>query len=459
MKTKTSLCLALTLGLGLVGLARADEPPSLTANELRAIAEEGDGPFTARYNTLFAAHDWRTLQRVGRARREAHPDEVLGWAAEFNSAYANGDLDAAIAAGARLHQLTSQSKFNIEPRLSWARAVRRDYPDLQLQPVEWVQSPSTRQIEAVRAQAERLLRDRKYDEIERVARDLQKSKATGVLGESHLLVFFDGLARAGADVSKSQSALAAWRKARPASALARLAAIDFWTRQAWDARGTGYAASITPAMQEKIEAALSRANAGIAELPVAAQQSPLFFLVLQDWAKLAGPGREFTDGIFQQGTAKFPEVYELYSRQARIIMPQWYGAPGEWQELAQTRADQIGGVEGDIFYARLLTKIFPYSNSQTEGEEQYDAERFWRGLAALRARTPDSPLLRSVQLAFGFCGCSVGATNRDYERAKSALTEPNGQQLDASWGFFSRPGQRETFSSNRIDVLASREPK
>ena len=287
-----------------------------------------------------------------------------------------------------------------------------------------------------------------------MAADLQKSGAATVTGRPYLTTFFRQLTTGDPD---DQAAIAAWRAARPRSDLARVAEIDMWTNAAWRARGNGTAADITKTGGQTMSDALDKAAQAIDQLPASALSSPLTFVALQNWAQLSGIGREFQDAIFTEGTAKFPAYNTLYYQRIEFLMPRWYGAPGDVTAMIAARADQIGGIEGDMFYAMALaegTSVMPISK-----DNPYDVTRANRGLAALRARHPDSITLRSAQLSLGFDEAFGTPQRLNWELAKAAFAEPNGNQLDATWGNFESPEYRVSYADDRMKTLAVEPPQ
>ena len=452
MNRKLTFIAALLLLLAPASGVRAQQ----IVADLDAVASGTVRAFYSLAGRLEKSGQWAELQRVGHARRVRHPRESLAWDAEATGAYAAGDIDAAIAAyEGRLRLAPNETA---QSRLDHLRAVRAKFPDLQLQPIQWVESDAALAQRPHAEKARELLDRKDYDALERVASELQRSGAADVKGYAFLQTFFNELSSSRGNKMSRQRAIEAWRAARPASDLARLVEIQFWLDRTFDERGNGYADSITPAMSARMDEALERATRGINQLPASANATPLLFVTLQGWAQLAGVGRPFMDAVFQEGAAKFPGYIPLYQSRINILLPRWYGAPGEWEAMVARQADAIGGIEGDKFYARLYGHAYVYSGSfgdEPEPPTPYDSARFWRGLSALRALYPDSIALRTIHIKAASDQGVLPATRGDFERFREVITQPNAHLIDGSFSDYGLPEVRREFGIRRMDLLAT----
>ena len=292
---------------------RAQQPPAQaeTMNfDAQTVANESEGAFAGRAADLRRVGDWNQLGDIGRVRRTAHPEQTVGWNAEALGAYGNGDVAAAIAAWQNAPDLKTIPDG--PELLATAQAVERNYPGQSFQPAQFVDSDvKTERLHWQNVAAD-LLKAKDYDAIEARASELQKSGQTDAMKQPFLQSFFEGLSLATPKSQTMEQIVKEWRAARPNSTLARLAEIDLATATAWDARGNGYANSITPAMSQNIDDSLARGAQTINELPASASDSPLMFGVLQRWGQLGGDGRPFLDAIYREGTGRFPHYLPIF---------------------------------------------------------------------------------------------------------------------------------------------------
>lgn len=412
--------------------------------------------YAKRVKDLQDKADWAAVVQAARewkkALMDANISDLAASFAEADAVYKLGDIDRAIELFGPLVKLDPTARptsggTSVSPsdKLATARDIRRYYPDLKLRPLQFKPGEATLEAAAWKQKGEALLAAKNYDEIEKVAASLQKSKAADVLGRPHLEHFFRGLLQKNAGQATLQARIAAWRAARPQSNLARLVAIQMWTDVADEARGGGFASTITPAMSARIDVALGRGSQTLRALPKAAFGSPLAFMVTMRWGRLASAPREFFDDLFVEGTRKFPDYLPLYSTHARNLLPRWFGEAGESEALLKKRADQIDGAEGDIFYGRIVWD-FATSIGQLSMDSQFDYERAHRGLKLLHERFPNSVSAFSARLGLAF-------VRVDTKIAQPMLRDADAYVLDNTRSPWAVPLDQNRFADFRMYVL------
>ncbi len=403
----------------LTPLASAQEvPPTPAPAEQAARAT-----FSARMTALATKGDWHSIITEGRAWQGSHPADSNGWWSAGDGAYNLGDIDAAIRDYSKADAMDGGSAPY--DHFINARRIRAQYPHLQLKPLQFVTGDVMKHQAVWHDKGAALLKAKRYDDIEHTARDLQKSGATNAEGMPSLRYFFEGLCGKHDGTPTPQSALAAWKVARPNSNLARIVAIQCWTDAAWRIRGDGYANTITPEMSQDMNDALAHAFADIKALPATAYDSPLAFDVCQGWAQLSGLPRESLDALFKEGAAKFPNYLPLYRSRGILLMTRWFGAPGELEAFVTHRADALGGTKGDIFYARMIwTQVGYYGDIWKETAFSYD--RFKRGITALCKAQPDSVWAANTLMNFA-------QRHNDDAPVKAFFASPRGYLIDKQW--------------------------
>ncbi len=390
--------------------------------------------------------DYPALLQSGREWQKSHPADPVGVFTEANASYMLGEVDVSITAWEKLIAMDPASATQGAKWLKTARAVRRNFPDLQLKPLQFQPGDATVEQEKWKRKSVALLAAKQYDEIEKLAAQLQKSNAANAKGSPHLSFLLEGLLAEGeTNFAALERRITSWRAARPKSNLARIAAVEMWTDAGWKARGGGFADTITPAMQKKIDAALVKAQRELKNLPQTAFQSPLSFIVALNWGRLAGQGRDFTDPLFAQGEAQFPNYLPLYRTAAIHLLPRWGGEPGESLAMIETRADEIGGADGDVFYARVIWHLVQ-SIGDSKRDFSYNYMRVARGLATLHGRFPNSTSVAGARLELAFRA-------KDWKTAQQILSAPNGHLLDSSWERWAVPQNQKNFFEQRMLIL------
>lgn len=341
------------------------------------------------------ANDYVGIIKAGRARLRTHAEDADAWGTVAYASYVLGDLDTASSAFNKAAQLAPAHVDKFAGTLENIQSIRKRWPKLKLQAPMWADSDAGLEQEVWRRKAALLLKARKYDEIERIARSLQASRATGIDGEWLLEKFASGLWRIddGANEESrwaaSNAQIAAWRRARPVSLLARVAGLASWTEGAWVARGEDYAHKITDKQFKIMEQRLTKGAPLVESLLSHLKKSPLVAVRLQSWGLLAGLPRSDYMSIVDSATATFPTYITCDYAATNFLLERWHGEPGDWERYAARRANALGGVQGDVLYARLTGARYNYfANIWKESKMSWP--RAQRGYEALLQRRPKS---------------------------------------------------------------------
>ncbi len=145
-----------------------------------------------------------------------------------------------------------------------------------------------------------------------------------------------------------------WVAQRPESATARVALGYAYLNYAWQARGQGDAASVTPVggrlMQERLKLAET-------ELQRAEGKCPEWYYVMLQIGRLKGWGAEDLTAFLQRAITYEPEFYYSYQEVARGLMPKWRGKEGDVEKFAEESANKAGGKAGDMLYWQITQSM------------------------------------------------------------------------------------------------------
>jgi hypothetical protein len=145
-----------------------------------------------------------------------------------------------------------------------------------------------------------------------------------------------------------------WAAQRPESATARVALGYGYLNYAWQARGHGDAASLTPEggrlMQERLKLAET-------ELQRAEGKCPEWYYVMLQIGRLSGWEAEDLTAFLQKAITYEPEFYYSYQETARGLMPQWRGKEGDVEKFVEESANKVGGKAGDILYWQITQSL------------------------------------------------------------------------------------------------------
>jgi hypothetical protein len=194
--------------------------------------------------------------------------------------------------------------------------------------------------------------------------------------------------------------LLAWKVARPKSVTARIAIANFLTGYAWEARGSGWANTVT---KEGWELFRKRLEASWAELEAAEnfpEKDPHWYSVAltvalgQQWSGFQA------EQMFNRAAAFQPDYFNYYNQRAKFLLPRWYGREGDWEAFAAAVATKPGGAE---LYARIMIEMDGY-HDQIFKETRATWAQTKPALAALIARYPDSSEILSHAAMLACCG-------------------------------------------------------
>jgi hypothetical protein len=185
--------------------------------------------------------------------------------------------------------------------------------------------------------------------------------------------------------------LRAWIKARPQSITARVALAGELTSYAWEARGSGYARTVTKEgwrlFGERLKEGLEVLNSAQA-LP---EKCPRWWAARLTIALGLSTEREEYERLFAAAIKTDPQYAIYYFRKCYYLLPRWNGSPGEWESFLTSAADRIGGEDGDLLYARVVwlmheTKFF----GNIFADNKLSWARTHKGFTVMNRRFPAS---------------------------------------------------------------------
>lgn len=211
-----------------------------------------------------------------------------------------------------------------------------------------------------------------YDALESGASMLRTSKAEYRSGDWQLTKFYYGLAQLptkAEDSAKWVASAREWVKRKPASITARVALAEILTTYAWQARGDGYAHSVSEEEWELFNERLSDARLVLREAKVLKAKCPHWWAVAQTVGRGQNWSSDATKGLLKEALS-FEPNYTLYLRQHLInLLPRWGGKDGEALAFAIEQANSRPGEQGDLLYGRLILELFRWQGAKTRRPE------------------------------------------------------------------------------------------
>jgi hypothetical protein len=250
-------------------------------------------------------------------------------------------------------------------------------------------------------QASKHLYAREFDSLDRMADHFRSTKAEYASGIWKVGVIYQGCSELPKEASETRwtnmiAHLRLWVEAKPESITARTALGRALASYAWKARGGGWANTVSQSGWKVFHARLAESRKvflSATNLPVTC---PLWFTGFLGVGLGESWPREVYDRVFAIGTNYFREYARIYYVKCHYLLPRWHGGEGEWEQFAADAADQLGGEEGDILYARIIWEMHKdrwYGNIFKQSNASWSRAK--RGFLALEKRYPDSLALTS----------------------------------------------------------------
>lgn len=175
-----------------------------------------------------------------------------------------------------------------------------------------------------------------------------------------------------------------WVARKPDSITARVGLADAYTEYAWQARGRGFANTVTENGWQQFEERLATAEKILTAAKRLRAKCPHWYAVWQTVA--LGQGWELSryNKLFEEAIAFEPAYHYFYSNKAQFLLPRWHGDEGDWERFADETAERIGGKQGSIIYYVIATDLFYYYRDRTFfTETKISWEKIKKGFADL----------------------------------------------------------------------------
>jgi hypothetical protein len=209
--------------------------------------------------------------------------------------------------------------------------------------------------------AARILKEEKFVELDCLADHARsgKERLPGGLWKIHLL--YQGLRQpvpypmhaTQEDWTNLLQPLQRWVKARPESITARVALALAYLDYAHDARGSGYASTVSESGWKLFEERTAEAKRILKEASTLATKCPEWYVAMQMVSVNQSWSVTEARALFEEASKFEPEYYTYARDLAYYLLPKWSGESGDTEKFVQEIADRIGGDKGDILYFQV----------------------------------------------------------------------------------------------------------
>lgn len=174
-----------------------------------------------------------------------------------------------------------------------------------------------------------------------------------------------------------------WIKARPNSAAARIALAVAYVNYAGEARGAGYANTVSKQSWARFYERTHLAKAALIDAAKVDEKCPFWYEVMQIVATSEGWDKQQTRELFDNATAFAPNYYHFYREYANYLLPKWYGEEGEMQRFAEEASAHLPDPSGSIVYFELGSMLACQCDDARNSLDQMSWPRIKQGYQAL----------------------------------------------------------------------------
>jgi WD40 repeat protein len=241
------------------------------------------------------------------------------------------------------------------------------------------------------------LRQRQYDRLDALAAEVgaQKVPLSHWCGSSQYGTVVGCLMRhpgVSDPAWNHDQELKTWLDRRPESSLAKIVVAQRLINLAWEARGTGYAPSVSEEGWRGFQENLTKAKAVLVPLVASPDTPGDAYRLLFTIAKGEGWERSQVDQYVEQMMRHWPAEFGAHEAVAEMLMPRWGGEPGDSEAYARSIADRVGGAAGAAIYARVAVFLATFYRPQEfAAVEKFDYPRIREGFAEICRQCPDDP--------------------------------------------------------------------
>jgi hypothetical protein len=214
-----------------------------------------------------------------------------------------------------------------------------------------------------------------------------------------------------------------WREAQPESTLARIAEAALLIDEGWEARGSGFASSVSAEAFEKFHLRLLEASNLLEPLLEEERPAPQAVFYMLTVAKAESHSLSDRMEMVQKVMEVSPRYSTPHVAMLESLLPRWGGEPGSAAHYAGQVADEIGGDEGDVLYAKLAITLVMYEGAlATEPFTGFDFDRALRGAEVMQ----QSPHLRPLGMLYEL---RLADVNKDTDRVARVVATIHQEKL------------------------------
>ncbi|MEZ6089263.1 MAG: WD40 repeat domain-containing protein [Pirellulaceae bacterium] len=238
-------------------------------------------------------------------------------------------------------------------------------PGPQTSPVKYDWWPAT--LEAIA--------EEDFQKLEQLYHQCREIKSLNYRGDHHLHEWVQWVAtRIGETPSLDDRFLCVdrWRKAQPESIARRTVELFLWYEALAEARGSGYASSLSAEKVRLLEDLIPHARRALDE---AKESGPLDLICLTlaiNIEKLDPTDPNAVMRYVADSLKISPMPVPVLTTAVEYFLPRWHGAPGELEAFIATTTSTIGGDDGEDMFVRMVDRWKRYDYKAVFDHRYFD---------------------------------------------------------------------------------------
>lgn len=199
----------------------------------------------------------------------------------------------------------------------------------------------------------------KFGELETLANELRETKARFPDGHWKLEYYYEGLSKPTVTTEEQWKRwfkrMERWQRSFPKSITVRVATSSAWLSYGWQARGSGYANTVSKDAWEKLAECTEKALAISNKAPAKTiDDCPARYAILLTIGRNSGFDSATFFDILNRAIKFEPRYYSYYAIAMDYLTPRWFGKNAEWISFVEN-VDSLAGRKNDReIYTRLM---------------------------------------------------------------------------------------------------------
>jgi hypothetical protein len=252
--------------------------------------------------------------------------------------------------------------------------------------------PVREEINAANLETRQAYNNRRFDDLEAKAAKLRAGKEVFGNGLWKISQFYAAL-ECSNDEPESMWQLhdrihQEWIAAKPESISARVAYADFLADYAWQARGSGFADSVTDKGWQLFGERLAAARKVLEQARALEEKDPCWWRTALTVALGQGWEPEQFQVLLAEAHAFEPKFWLYDTSRAYSLLPRWFGEPGDWEAYAAEAAARPDGLGVEVYARIVCWQRGFYENVFRETKASWPKTR--EGMAELLRKYPNS---------------------------------------------------------------------